>query len=1294
MWAGPAISDAAKGQISALLAEKTGRTHAQKKMDSQLVYAVKQNRNEAISAAVPTLPVKVDTDAQNRVLLDIKATVSQGLLDFIVQSGGAVVSQAAKYNAIRATMPHGSVEALADRADVRFVRPALKAFLNTSEGDVAHTADLARTQYATYGATGSGVKIGVLSDGVNSHATLVSNGVLSPVTILAGQAGSGDEGTAMLAIVHDLAPGATLYFATGAGGVADMAQNILNLAAAGCAIIVDDISYPDESPFQDGVIAQAVTTVSGQGVMYFSAAGNSGRIDAVDANASAPQGQSMSGTWEGDFADGGSGSSITGKPTDGSRLHNFSLTPAVTSTLASSNTVYNALDTTLSDSRVDLFWTDPLDASSNDYDLFVLSANGTVLQSSTNIQDGSEDPYEHIDVLDLTLNPNAKVVIVKAGVAAQRFLHLSTGRNAIAIGTNGSTRGHNASGAANAFCVAATDVSNTNGATFTGGTANPVEPYSSDGPRRVFFTPGGGLIMNDGNFSSTGGTVLNKPDFTAADDVQTAVPLSNGATKNPYNPFRGTSAAAPHAAAIAALLMSYNHLLTPAQVRQLLTSTALPIGDNLATDGITLNTNPHDSGAGIVMAKQAMLAAATDSTGLMVADALGIQFTGLNYTGVVGGMPVSSPSAEFTIINNDANSSDAAITWTASVTQPWITLSGTISGSEGPGVTDTGATLSFTASANTLPQGTYTDTVTFYVTNNETSQSYTRTFPLILKVGEASVEQTLFDSYQSAGAGTTKYTYSGGTPRQFLGDAIHFGTNTSPTVTGGTAYMVATTATVYTNIRLNITFWGNASNANGTSPNTAAFTNQLYVLNLDLGALNTAAQTMYTFPFVLPSTVTLSNNTGGITINWQGDTGNGLVSTDNLTPLIRYGPALNAGTFTAGTAGTNGWYQGKALEINGNFTGADFTAFTGDLNQGLALQLFGVSTLPTAVTSAATNVTSTAATLNGTMNPCGAVSTAQFQYGLDTDYGLTANVVLAPNNGTTTQTISANLSGLSPGTTYHFRLVGTNVYGETDGPDLTFTTSPTLAANAVSNVSSTSVTLNGTVSSYHGATTVIFNYGPTTGYGSAIAATQSPITGSNVFVSRQITGLLPATLYHYNIVATNVGGSTSTPDATFMTFNNVATLSGLSASAGTLSPNFSPIQTGYTMTVANAVATTSITPTVTVGSNATVQIKGNNVATGTASGAIPLDFGANALQIKVIAQDGITTEIYTLTVIRAGVLSNLKITGATLSPGFTIGTLNYTANALNTATTVSITPTSSSLPVTITFGSARVLMGD
>ncbi len=586
------LGDLTLRQIEALQQEKTARSPAQRKMDSQLVYEAKRHRNEAIASAASALQPDVTVPGDGRVLVDIVATVSPALLAEIGQGGGTVLSSFATENAIRAWVPIQRIESLAGRVDVRFIRPAAQAMTHrylmkenaagapaalprpngngallnigsvSSQGDTTHRAAAAR---ATFGVSGTGVKVGVLSDSVDYLSLSQSSGDLGPVTILPGQAGSGTgEGTAMLEIIHDLAPGAQLYFASAFLGEASFAQNIRDLQAAGCKIIVDDVGYFDEPPFQDGIIARAVNDVSAAGTLYFSSAANSGNKN-----------DGTSGTWEGDFTDGGP--ATLGR---GGRLHDFG--GATFDTVLSSG--YGAY----------LFWADPLGGSTNDYDLYVMDSGGFVVRSSTNIQDGNDDPLE-----SLSANSGERIVIVKYSGAA-RFLHLDTFRGQLSLSTSGNTHGHNASGAANAFCVAATDAGNSYPSAFSGGNFNPVETFSSDGLRRIFFSSNG-AALTPGNFTATGGQLLQKPDLTAADGVATATPG--------FSSFYGTSASAPHAAAIAALLLSYNPSLTPAQVRAAMSSTALDI----EAAGVD-----RDSGAGIVMAFEALQAAPPPAPRILV----------------------------------------------------------------------------------------------------------------------------------------------------------------------------------------------------------------------------------------------------------------------------------------------------------------------------------------------------------------------------------------------------------------------------------------------------------------------------------------------------------------------------------------------------------------------------------------------------------------------------------------------------------------------------------------------------
>jgi len=524
-------------QIEALVAEKASRTPAQAKIGSDLLYEIKLGRDDSLVDSVPDLRTKVVVDRIDRVVVDIDAVVDDALLDRIRALGGSVVNSHPHSGAVRAQLPLDAIETLATSASVSRIRTADQMVTHkddTSEGDVAHRADVVRD---TLGVTGAGVKACVLSDSVDSLAALQASGDLPQVDVLAGQSGNPgtSEGTAMLEIVHDLAPGAELGFATATGGQAQFSKNILDLRASGCDVIVDDIGYIASPVFQDGEIAAAVDSVVADGALYFSAAGNSGNLN-----------DGTSGVWEGDF------DSAASDPTVG-EFHDFG-----------DGTSLNTI--TANTSLITLQWADPQGRSANDYDLYLLNAaRDTVIAQSSEIQDGDDDPIEGLSV---TGNVTGGNLVVALFSGSPRFLHLNTWGGEIGQATSGDIFGHQA--AEGAFAVAAVHQATAGGGAFTGGAANPVEPFSSDGPRRVFFDAAGNPYT-PGDFSSTGGVVRQKPDVAAADGVSTAT-LGRG-----FNPFFGTSAAAPHAAAIAALMLEADPSLTKCGVDRLFASTALDI---------------------------------------------------------------------------------------------------------------------------------------------------------------------------------------------------------------------------------------------------------------------------------------------------------------------------------------------------------------------------------------------------------------------------------------------------------------------------------------------------------------------------------------------------------------------------------------------------------------------------------------------------------------------------------------------------------------------------------------------
>ncbi len=197
---------------------------------------------------------------------------------------------------------------------------------------------------------------------------------------------------------------------------------------------------------------------------------------------------------------------------------------------------------------------------------------------------------------------------------------------------------------------------------------------------------------------------------------------------------------------------------------------------------------------------------------------------------------------------------------------------------------------------------------------------------------------------------------------------------------------------------------------------------------------------------------------------------------------------------------------------------------------------------PTVETKAASFITKTApATLNGSVNPNGSeVTECKFEYGTTTSYGKTAACTPTPGSGTSTVTVSAEITGLTANTTYHFRVVASNVGGKGEGTDATFKTlpnAPTVETKAASAILQTVATLNGSVNP-NGANVseCKFEYGTTTSYGKTANCASLPGAGeSPVAVSAVITGLSAKTTYHFRVVATNSSGTSKGSDVTFTT---------------------------------------------------------------------------------------------------------------------------------------------------------------
>ena len=588
------ISNSGREQIRALMAEKEARTPAQRKIGSSLIYMAQRKHGINLLPGMAGLRPLVPERADGRVDVQIRGLISKQLIKAIERSGGKIIYGHVDGPLLRALVPLDTVEDLAVRSDVHGIHQSFPAMTQqlvkrraeklraplgsairqlqppasiedrgsvTSEGVTAHRADQALHQF---GATGAGVKIGVLSDSDDFKEASIASGDLPPdTTTVPGQDGrpGAGEGTAMMEIVHDMAPGAKIFFATAFNSPESFADNIRTLRFVyHCDIIVDDVIYFFESPYQDDIIARAVRDVIADGGAYFSSAGNQGNFN-----------DGTAGVWEGDFKKAKVG--IDALPA-GYEVHDFG-----------SGVVSNRID--VAGGPLILHWSDPgsLDngQAGDDYDLFILDSTlSNVAVASTDIQDGNDIPFEF---LGFFIPAEYRVVVARKTGATDRAIRTELFGGELGLATSGATYGH--SSVLGAFGVAAVDVAVAGGGAFTGGNTNPIETFSADGNRRVFFDPDGNPYKPGKYlFRNSGGQLRKKPDLSAADGVSTTLPGGSG-----LNPFFGTSAAAPHAAGVAALLKSVKPTLKAPAFRAALTKSALDI-EALGFD--------RDSGFGIV----------------------------------------------------------------------------------------------------------------------------------------------------------------------------------------------------------------------------------------------------------------------------------------------------------------------------------------------------------------------------------------------------------------------------------------------------------------------------------------------------------------------------------------------------------------------------------------------------------------------------------------------------------------------------------------------------------------------
>ena len=217
------------------------------------------------------------------------------------------------------------------------------------------------------------------------------------------------------------------------------------------------------------------------------------------------------------------------------------------------------------------------------------------------------------------------------------------------------------------------------------------------------------------------------------------------------------------------------------------------------------------------------------------------------------------------------------------------------------------------------------------------------------------------------------------------------------------------------------------------------------------------------------------------------------------------------------------------------------TVYLADLGQAVGLIATSFAG-PTVVSTPASSVTSTTATVNGTVNPEGIATDYHFEYGTDANYG-SSTAGGSVGSGNSADPVSDQLADLGPNTTYHYRVVGSNANGAVSGADRTFTTPPAPPILDGTPPSATLIqpdgaTLNGMINPRGSDTSWHFEYGTTTAYDSGTTPTtlSGPGVQSDQSVNIAVPGLTPGTTYHFRLVADNGTGGTQTgQDATFTT---------------------------------------------------------------------------------------------------------------------------------------------------------------
>ena len=413
-----------------------------------------------------------------------------------------------------------SFEELSSLKGVSSVQPAISPVIRKVDREEKATFSFSSEEFwKPEGVTGDGIKVGLISDGVEDVSEAMASGVL-PEDVHVLSPGKGNEGTVMLEILHETSPGAELYFHSAGSNKLEFNRAVDALIAEGCQIICDDVGWPDEPFFEDGIVASHIKEViESQSILYVSAAGN-------DAGRH----------YQGMFFDNGSG------------WHDFS------SGTSTSRNIY--MDVPPGEKvTVVLQWNDPWNCSENDYDLYLYDCcSGKEIAASEKVQSGTETPLEYIKYVNREEAVQTLGISVKKHSGEDRILEVYIYPNSSVkvhsdnLVEEDSVFGHPA--VQGVICVGAVDSGNPDN--------RSIAPYSSRGPVSIYYP-----IYE----------LRNKTDISGPGSVRVSGTNGTGSF------FMGTSASAPSVAGVGALIWSMCPEKNGSEIREILCSSAEDLGE-------------------------------------------------------------------------------------------------------------------------------------------------------------------------------------------------------------------------------------------------------------------------------------------------------------------------------------------------------------------------------------------------------------------------------------------------------------------------------------------------------------------------------------------------------------------------------------------------------------------------------------------------------------------------------------------------------------------------------------------